>query len=159
FFGVDTGAAEKAIASMTPRQPLAYSDQLDSAAQGHSQDMANTKVQSHNGSDGSDLGTRLNRVGYTQRGNISENAYAYADSDDNAMDAFLHDWGNPQKGHLNNLLQPGASKNDSFNEVGLGIVNTGNGNFGPKVITQDFAHNTATPARLLGTVYQDKDGD
>ena len=53
YYGTDVNAAKQAIATASPKPPLAWNADLAAAAQGHSQDMANTQVQSHTGSDGS----------------------------------------------------------------------------------------------------------
>src|SRR5436305_310639 len=67
YYNVDLNDVKQRIASAAARPPLAWNDQLARAAQGQSQDQANTGIQSHTGSDGSDLNTRLDRVGYTNR--------------------------------------------------------------------------------------------
>src|SRR4051812_38789672 len=67
YYKVDLNNVKNAIASPPAKPPLAWNDQLAAAAQGQSQDQANTGVQSHTGSDGSDLQVRLDRVGYKDR--------------------------------------------------------------------------------------------
>ena len=121
-YGVNLSAVQADIAGRPAQPPLAYSDVLGQAATGHSQDQANTGVESHTGSDGSDLGTRLDRVGYTGRASSTENAFAYADTVDQAMQSFLIDWGVSNKGHLDNILQPGTPGDQAFTQVGFGIV-------------------------------------
>ncbi len=159
YYGVNLDAAKRDIAGSPARQPLAWNGDLAAAAQAQSQDQANTGVQSHTGSDGSNLDTRLNRAGYDNRANSTENAYAYAESVDHAMQAFLLDWGVPDKGHLNNLLQPNASNDQSFREVGIGIVKTSNNDLGPYVVTQDFGRQNNSDPYILGVAYNDKNGD
>src|SRR5882757_6846483 len=46
-YGVNLQQTLSAISSATPQPPLALSSQLSSAAQGHSQDMANNNFQGH----------------------------------------------------------------------------------------------------------------
>ncbi len=164
YYHVDMDAVRSAIASAPAKPPLAWNDKLASAAQAHSQDQANTKVQSHTGSDGSNLDTRLDRVGYKNRSSSGENAYAYSTSVDEAMQAFLIDWGVASNGHRENLLQPDKSADQSYREVGIGIVETSgfdsNGNaFGPEVITQDFGAQNGAKAVLLGVAFNDGNGD
>ena len=154
YYHVDLNQEKQAIASFSARQPLAWSDALANAAWGQSQDQANSGVQSHTGSDGSNLSTRLNRVGLTNLISNGENAFAYSQSIDESMKAFLLDWGVSDKGHRRNLLQPDASSSTSYNEVGIGIVHTNNKGLGPLVVTQDFARSAAKPY-LLGVVFND----
>lgn len=155
FYHVDLGAEKAAIANSATRPAVGWSDTLAATATGQSQDQANTGVQTHTGADGSSLGQRLDRAGYSNRASDGENAYAYSKSVDHAMDAFLIDWGVSSKGHRNNLLQPTASPDQFYREVGIGIVDTTRANFGPKVITQDFARQAGSKAELLGVVYND----
>lgn len=161
-YNVNVSAVEQTIASSAPLPPVAWNDQLASAAQGHSQDMASNNFQSHTGSDGSTADQRTASAGYTNPTSTGENAYAYSSSVDNAMEAFLYDWGVSDAGHRRNLLQPGVSANNSFRDVGIGIVNTGGelatGKIGPVVVTQDFGSQANSPAKLVGVAYSDTDG-
>jgi uncharacterized protein YkwD len=160
FYNVNVASEKAAIAASAPRQPLAWSDQLGAAAQAHSQDMANNNFESHTGSDGSTVLDRLDRAGYTNRIKAAENAYAYAASVDNAMQAFLLDWGNPDRGHRRTLLEPDSkTSSDQFSEVGIGMVDAGKLGIGPTVVTQDFGRRADVHAQLLGVVYDDKNGD
>ena len=155
YFNVDIQKVRNDIASATPRQPLAWNDNLAAAATWQSQDQANTGVQSHTGSDGSNSSQRVERNGYQNRTVEGENAYAYSQSVDHAMEAFLIDWGVDSLGHRNNLLQPNANDQSSYQEVGIGIANTNRPGFGPKVITQDFAARADYKPQLVGVVFND----
>lgn len=159
YYGVDLSSTRKEIAGMPSRQPVAWNGELAAAAQKQSQDQANTGVQSHTGADGSNLDTRLDRVGYDDRTVSAENAYAYAESVDHAMQAFLIDWGVAGKGHLNNLLQPNASNDQTYREVGVGIVKTSNNDLGPYVVTQNFGRQDDSKPFILGVAYNDKNND
>ena len=159
YYGVDVNQAKQEISSATPQPPVAWSNLLTNAAQGHSQDMANTKVQSHSGSDGSTINSRINDSGYTNASSAGENAYAYATTVDEAMQAFLFDWGVADKGHRRNLLQPDVSANNAYRDVGIGIVRTNDPKFGPVVITQDFGSQPNEKAQLVGTVFNDNNGN
>lgn len=159
YFNVDLNQVRNAIASSTPRQPLAWNDNLAAAAVWQSQDQANTGVQSHNGSDGSNSMQRIQRNGYQNVTVQGENAYAYSQSVDHAMEAFLIDWGVASNGHRNNILQPNANDQSSYQEVGIGITNTGNNGLGPEVITQDFASRSNYTAQVVGVVYYDNNHD
>ena len=155
YYHVDLNSAEQAIATSAPKPPVAWNPALAAAAQGHSQDMANTQVQSHTGSDGSSPDQRMEQAGYTNHNSTGENAYAYSTSVDEAMQAFLLDWGVADQGHRRNLLQPNVSSSNSFRDVGIGIVGTNDPKFGPLVITQDFGSRPNTQAQLVGVAYYD----
>lgn len=160
-YNVDVNAVQQTIANSKPLPPVAWNDKLAAAAQGHSQDMAANQYQSHTGSDGSSADDRIAKAGYKNASSTGENAYAYAASVDNAMEAFLYDWGVSDAGHRRNLLQPGVSAGDSFRDVGIGIVNTGgqlaSGKIGPVVVTQDFGAQSNVQAQLVGVAYNDSD--
>ncbi len=155
YYGVDANQAKREISSATPQPPVAWNAFLGNAAQGHSQDMANTRTQSHEGSDGSTINSRISNAGYLNATSAGENAYAYATNVDEAMQAFLLDWGVADKGHRRNLLQPNVSADDAFTDVGIGIVRTNDNNFGPVVITQDFGSQPNAKGQLLGAVFSD----
>jgi uncharacterized protein YkwD len=154
-YNINLQSVKNTIANSTPQPPLAWNGQLANAAQGHSQDMANTGVQSHTGSDGSSPSQRMTAAGYGNQSSSGENAYAYATSVDEAMEAFLIDWGVSDNGHRDNILQPGTSANNAYRDVGIGIVNTNGTNIGPVVVTQDFASHPNEQAQLLGVVFND----
>lgn len=159
YFRVDLNAAKRDIANAPTRQPLAWNDNLARAAQVHSQDMATKGYQDHKGSDGSWPDARMEQAGYTNRKKSAENAYAYGESVDQAMQAFTLDWGVADKGHLRNLTENDtANADDTFKEVGLGIVDSNLPGFG-KVVTQNFGVRNDSPTYLLGVAYSDKDGD
>ncbi|MGW4293903.1 CAP domain-containing protein [Micromonospora chersina] len=100
---------------------LAVNDKLTLAAQRHSQDQADHKTMSHDGSDGSDVGDRLDRVGYAWR-SYGENVAWNQQSPAAVMDAWMN-----SPGHRANIL------NCSFTEIGVGVARS-NGPYW----TQDF---------------------
>ncbi|WP_165220796.1 CAP domain-containing protein [Aquisphaera insulae] len=158
YYHVDLNATAQAIASTPAKPPLAWNSDLATAAQGHSQDMVNNQYQSHTGSDGSTAEQRMKQAGYTGASSTGENAYAYADSVDQAMQAFLIDWGVSDQGHRRNLLQGNVSSADAYREVGIGIASTSaSSKVGPLVITQDFGSQASDKAQLLGIAYNDSD--
>lgn len=159
FYGVDVQAAKAAIAASTPQQPVAWNAQLTNAAQSHSQDMADHNFESHSGSDGSTPDTRMQAAGYTNRVNGAEVAYTNASSVDNAMQAFLLDWGNPDLGHRKSILQPGTSSSNAFTDAGIGLVDASKLGIGPKVVTVDFGRQANSKPQLLGVVYNDNNHD
>jgi uncharacterized protein YkwD len=159
-YGVDLNATEQAIGAAAPQPPVAWNNQLAQAAQGHSQDMAANQFQSHTGSDGSSSGQRMQQAGYSGATSSGENAYAYANSVDQAMEAFLIDWGVPDNGHRANLLQPGVSPQNAYRDVGIGLAQpSGNSKVGPMVVTQDFGAQSDEPAQLVGVAFNDSKGD
>ena len=118
--------------------------------------MVANQFQSHTGSDGSTADQRMQQAGYTGASSTGENAYAYANTVDEAMQAFLIDWGVSDSGHRRNLLQANVPTSGAFKDTGIGIASTaGNSKVGPMVITQDFGTQPNTPAQLVGVVYSD----
>jgi len=155
YYNVNLQSTLQQLSSATPQPPLAWNADLAAAAQGHSQDMANTQVQSHTGSDGSSPGERIWNAGYTNASSSTENAFAYATSPFEAMQAFLIDWGVPNHGHRDNIMQPGVPAQNAYRDVGIGLVTTNSPNFGPLVVTQDFASKPNEQAQLVGVAYYD----
>ncbi|MFC8850855.1 CAP domain-containing protein, partial [Micromonospora sp. NPDC057141] len=100
---------------------LKIDDKLMAAAQAHSQDQADNRKMSHDGSDGSDVGDRLDRVGYAWRA-YGENVAWNQQTPAAVMDAWMN-----SPGHRANIL------NCSFTEIGVGIASS-NGPYW----TQDF---------------------
>jgi uncharacterized protein YkwD len=158
YYNINLQSTLNTIGSATPQPPLAWNANLAAAAQGHSQDMANTQVQSHTGSNGSSPQQRMQQSGYGNIASNGENAFAWASSVQEAMDAFLVDWGNPSDGHRNNIQQPGVSAQNAFRDAGIGEVNTGGTSFGPEVFTQDFASQNNEQSQLVGVAYYDNSG-
>ncbi len=159
YYDVNLSQVRAAISSAAPRQPLAWNNNLAAAATWQSQDQVNTGIQSHIGSDGSTPAQRMDRNGYTNRVSSGENAYAYSQSVDNAMEAFMIDWGVSSLGHRDNILQPTATPQTSYQAVGIGIVNTNKPGFGPEVITQDFGAQSGYTAQLVGVAFNDNSGN
>ena len=158
FYGVDLGNATRSIAQSKPIQPLAWNDALATAATSHSRDMATKGFQSHQGSDGAWGDERVDRAGYGRRVRTAENAYAYSDSVDQAVQAFAYDWGVADRGHFRNLTDSAAPDGETFKEVGFGIVDSNVSGFG-KVVTQDFGLRADSPTYLLGVAFDDANGD
>ncbi|RAO27534.1 Non-specific serine/threonine protein kinase [Micromonospora noduli] len=106
---VDLVNAERAKAGC---KALSIDDKLMTAAQRHSQDQADNQNMSHTGSDGSNAGTRLDRVGYTWR-TYGENVAWNQKTPAAVMDAWMN-----SSGHRANIL------NCAFTEIGVGIANS-----------------------------------
>ncbi|MEH0840928.1 CAP domain-containing protein [Micromonospora sp. CPCC 205711] len=116
---VDLVNAERARAGCGAVQ---VDDKLMLAAQRHSQDQADHQDMTHTGSDGSDAGERLDRVGYSWR-TYGENVAWNQQTPAAVMEAWMN-----SSGHRANIL------NCAFTEIGVGVA-TSNGPYW----TQDFA--------------------
>ncbi|MEU5904993.1 CAP domain-containing protein [Micromonospora sp. NPDC047467] len=106
---VDLVNAERAKAGC---KALSIDDKLMTAAQRHSQDQADHQNMSHTGSDGSNPGVRLDRVGYTWR-TYGENVAWNQKTPASVMDAWMN-----SSGHRANIL------NCAFTEIGIGIASS-----------------------------------
>jgi uncharacterized protein YkwD len=160
YYGTNLQTALQTISSASPLPPVAWNANLANSAQGQSQYMADNKIQSHTGAGGSSPQDRMTASGYTNITSSAENAYAYASSAEQAMQAFLIDWGVPSDGHRINIQQPGVAPQNAFTDAGVGIVSTDptNPSFGPLVITQDFARSSNAQPQLVGVAYHDNSG-
>ncbi|SCG69747.1 CAP domain-containing protein [Micromonospora coxensis] len=106
---VDLVNAERAKAGCGK---LGIDDKLMTAAQRHSQDQADHQNMSHTGSDGSDAGDRLDRVGYAWR-TYGENVAWNQKTPAAVMDAWMN-----SPGHRANIL------NCAFTEIGVGVASS-----------------------------------
>jgi len=89
---------------------VAWNDALGAAALAHSRDMATRRHMAHEGSDGSQVGTRATRAGYDWR-LVGENIAAGQTSAREAVDGWIE-----SPGHCANLMNP------SFVEMGAGYA-------------------------------------
>jgi uncharacterized protein YkwD len=99
--------------------PLTVDNRLTAAAQDHSQDQADMGKMTHTGSDGSTVGKRATRAGYTWR-KVGENVASGTTSPERAMELWMN-----SDAHRENIL------NCAFEDIGVGYV----GGYW----TQDFA--------------------
>ena len=106
---VDLVNAERAKAGC---KALSIDDKLMTAAQRHSQDQADHQNMSHTGSDGSNAGDRLDRVGYAWR-TYGENVAWNQQTPAAVMDAWMN-----SSGHRANIL------NCAFTEIGVGVASS-----------------------------------
>ena len=90
--------------------PLTLSEQLNQAAQAHSDDMAGQNFFSHTGSDGSDAGDRIERTGYQPR-LWGENIAAGYPTAREVVQGWLE-----SAGHRRIMLSP------EYSEVGFGVA-------------------------------------
>ena len=98
----------------SPRSTLSPQKGLVLAARSHAADQAKTGATGHTGSDGSSVGTRLNRHGEWSRTAGENISYGYNDARKIVISLLIDD-GVPSRGHRTNLL------NNSFNVVGIGV--------------------------------------
>ncbi|MEV6613237.1 CAP domain-containing protein [Streptomyces sp. NPDC051051] len=100
--------------------PVTLNAKLSQAAQAHSADMASHNTMSHTGSDGSDPGQRITRVGYLWSTYGENVAYGYS-TPEQVMAGWM-----ASAGHKRNILDCG------YKEIGVGVAQPGN------YWTQDF---------------------
>ncbi|TVS18735.1 MAG: hypothetical protein EA424_10285 [Planctomycetaceae bacterium] len=157
--GLNAGLPSGTI-STTPKQPLAFSPLLNTAARGHSQWMIDTNNFSHTGQGGSNAGARIQAAGYQFVGawgwaeNISWKGTTAPASTINYIE-YLNDR------HADLYSRPGHRVNqmhDSYREVGLGVVQgrftSGSTTYNALMITENFAV-SGTSVFLTGVVYDD----
>jgi uncharacterized protein YkwD len=105
----NSAAAQEAIAELKNLHPLTalnFSQCLARAAQDHVRDTGPKGARGHNGSDGSDVGSRIKR--YTQiKHGWSENISYGMDTARNVIIQLIVDDGVPDRGHRKNILRPG----------------------------------------------------
>jgi uncharacterized protein YkwD len=157
YFGVSGTALQAAFSSLTPVAPVAWNDNLATAARNHTAAMIAADMQSHQLPGEAYFSTRDQNAGYTGWTELGENVYAYADDPLYGQAGFMVDWGNGTNGmqsppgHRDNIMDA------DFTEVGIGVTDeddptTG---VGPQVVTEDFG--TRGHTFLLGVAYDDTD--
>ena len=192
--GWDLSKFIQVISSYSAEPPLAFNTRLIEAATDHSAAMLATNLQYH--SPGGYLtNPRVAKAydgqAYYATGNswwaTGENIFAYSQNVNGTSDvdyanyfeaAFLIDWGNPNFGHLTNMLAPGpgswspAGSHYPYSEIGIGLLTGVNPtvppgannpvpgnqglNVGPAIVTQEFGWRSGNPL-LTGCFYQDRD--
>ncbi|MEQ8380785.1 MAG: CAP domain-containing protein [Coleofasciculus sp. A1-SPW-01] len=158
YFNVDLDVLQTQWANLQPVQPLAWSDQLQEAAQNHNQLMIQEDTQSHQLPGELNLSQRIANTGYNWS-TVGENVYTYADSVFHGHAGFAIDWGftstgiQASHGHRNNIM------NSNFREVGLSIIpeNDPATQVGSLVITQNFGNRfNFGNSWLMGVVFDDQ---
>ncbi len=162
FFTVNTNALVLAFNAIVPAPPIAFNERLIAAARGHSRDMFTNAFQGHVGSDGRDLGRRLNAAGYAYS-TFAENVFSYAEGVWHGHAGFEIDWGFGPDGMQSPPGHRNAIHNAGFREVGIGIVNgmnsIGTNTIGPQLVTQDFGTGFDSRPFVTGVVYYDINGN
>ncbi len=159
-FDVDEDVLRQQWADLNPTTPLAWNEALYNAAVGHSELMRDFDEQSHQLPGEVPLGQRVLAEGYNFT-TVGENVYAFGQNVFHTHAAFAIDWGlgpngiQDPPGHRINMMNP------AFAEIGIGIVDTANGNStGPLLITQDLGNRAdLVNPYLLGVIYTDSDQD
>jgi Ca2+-binding RTX toxin-like protein len=138
-------------------QPLAFDDNLNTAAEGHSSWMLAADVFSHDGANGTTPNGRMQNAGYVFTGYYSwgENiawvstggAAGYQDEVQQLETNLMN-----SAPHRANLLNAG------FREVGLGLEIGSFQSWNAAMLTEDFAAVSGNPF-LTGVAFDDKDGD
>lgn len=155
-FAVDKQKVVSDFMSYSPVPPLAFDPHLLASSKEHSIDMATAGVQQHDGTDGSKFFDRITKAGYSYSF-CSENIFSYAESPEYCNAAFAIDWGNPDLGHRQALLDLDGAKRD----IGISIVeNPSSPAVGPLVVTEDFGEPLKDTHRyLVGVAYTDANGN
>lgn len=107
--GINAQRASGGLAALSP------SPQLTEAAQKHACDNARRNKMSHTGSDGSSMGTRIDRTGYRWRKANENVGYGYKDAA-----AMLAGWIGSD-GHRRNIMARGTQ------DIGIGLATGSDG--------------------------------
>jgi uncharacterized protein YkwD len=155
-FKVDAQEIIDAFAKIAPAPPLTFEAHLMASARVHSEDMAKNGFQEHEGTDGKDPFQRMSDAGY-KYSFASENIFAHAESMSYCHAAFLIDWGNPEPGHREALLDMKHRQRD----IGISVIeDPPNSKVGPFVVTEDFGMPLGDKARfVVGVAYTDDNGN
>ena len=158
-------------------QPLAFNEKLLQMARLHSLDMFTNSFQGHVSSSsppapyqpGDTLGNRRDRIGYSG-GALGENVFAYSRSVAYGHAGFLVDWGNTTNNtsacynpdHVGQGMQnpPGhrlSTHNNTYNEIGVGVITDSNGGVGPQLVTQNLG--AGSGSQITGVVYEDSNSN
>ena len=157
FFNVNGSALLQQYQTLTPVQPLAWNEQLATAARGHNTAMIAADQQTHQAPGEADIAGRANNAGYTNWSRLAENVYAFSDDPLYAHAAFMVDWGQGPNGiqdppgHRNSIM------NGALREVGIAQVAESNPStqVGPQLVTQDFGARFGTGSFIVGVAYND----
>jgi hypothetical protein len=166
LFGIDLneGLAPGAISTVS-KQPLAWSDPLNTAARAHSQSMISNDYFAHTDPiTGSTPQSRVEAAGYV--GGVGENIAARGSSSAltpaqalplEHQDLFV-DGGVAGRGHRLNMLT------DSYQQIGTGIANGVTNNvfgrtFNTVMLTEDYGVPTSPGQFLTSIAYNDSDAN
>jgi len=113
--GCDCGSEGRFAATA----PVVWNDKLEQAALDHSEDMFTNKFQSHTGSDGSNPGARLKRLGYDWKTCGENIAWGYQ-TEKSVVEGWIK-----SPGHCRNIMDPkykemGAARKGNYWTLVLG---------------------------------------
>lgn len=156
-FGTDEAQVRADFMTYSPVPPLSFDAQLMASSRAHSEDMSQNGFQDHDSSNGQSFDQRIDAAGYDWSF-VSENIFAYAESIPYCHAAFMVDWGNPQPGHREAILDVDGQKRD----IGISVIESPQSpEVGPLVITQDFGMPLNPPPDrsryIVGVAYRDLD--
>lgn len=158
FFQVGGSQLLAAYEALVTTGPLAWNEQLATAAQKHSAVLVETQSQTHQAPGELALGDRVKAEGYIYR-KVGENVFSYAESILHGHAGFMVDWGNGPNGmqspagHRINIMSP------DFTEIGIDITAeaTPANPVGPLVVTQDLG--SRGKVFVTGVAINDTDGN
>ena len=158
-FGVNGAALQSAFSALVATHPLAWNDNLGTAAENHSQAQITAQEQSHQVAGELALGARLTAAGYTGWTTAGENVYAYGHSVMYGHAGFMVDWGTAANGMQDPAKHRLSIMNTNYTEIGIDVSaeSTTANPLGPYVITQDLANRGKI--FLLGVAYNDSDNN
>lgn len=183
--GENLGQFYQVISSYPPEPPLAMDPRLIDAARVESTAMLVSNAQQHSPTGfltNSAVAVDSDWLPFYPTGTgawaTGENIYAYSQGvnpinptayADFLEAGFLLDWGNPDFGHLRNILAPSPSQANlaagvyPYNQAGIGLLTNATPttpaavNVGPAIVTQEFGWRQGT-AYLTGTFFLDGQG-
>ncbi|MEB3343606.1 CAP domain-containing protein [Okeania sp.] len=164
---LNEGVSAENLISTTPKQPLAFNLNLNTAAEGHSQWLLDNDLFSHTGANGTNSRERMENAGYTftspsgsgeniavlgTEGNLDFTKFV----EENYENLFI-DKDYPDRSHRVTLMNP------NFQEIGIsslqGEFTNGATTFNSVMSTQDFAYSMARGPFITGVAYTDEDED
>ncbi len=174
------------ISSYSAEPPLAFNPRLIDAALAETNLMLSTNSQRHSPAGfltNPAIATESDGQAYLPTGlgawATGENIFAYSQAVNPASSTayadyfeagFLLDWGNPDFGHLKNILAPGPSAANPlagvypYSEIGIGLITNATPttaaalNVGPAIVTQEFGYRQGV-SFLTGTFYLDNNNN
>lgn len=160
FFNVNLDLLKEELGALPQVQPLVWNDDLNEAAQLHTQRMKNQDSQSHQLPGEGDLGERVRDAGYMHT-RATENVFAFGETPLHIHQAFTVDWGEgpngmqSPRGHRENLIEAG------MREIGVGSLtdNDPSTSVGPILLTENLGVRSTAGPFLLGAAFKDKDRD
>lgn len=161
-FAVDTSVVVSDFSSYPARPPVAWNARLAAIAAQQAADLAVSRTQCHFGADGSRPNGRVRAAGLDAN-YVAETVGSYVHSPLFGHAAFQIDWGGPAPTGVQEWPKPGHRfaimsadvDRPVANVVGMAwlAVPTGEDNFGPNVVVQEFAQINGT--FVVGMVWVD----